>query len=146
MSITCSLEEVGDAGFNVRVDNIVSTNSHTSEVRVVGNIMLHCRDNTAEQLLLGLRPVGRPPLDHRHAARPHERQRLASGHLIRELYFCTALLICRRSPLFSFHAQIVFGSTCSVLRIFFHGAASNSSYGAGAHPFLLICDPEQRIF
>ena len=39
MSITCSLEEVGDAGFNVHVDNIVSTNSHTSEVRVVGNIM-----------------------------------------------------------------------------------------------------------
>ena len=51
MSITCSLEDVGDAGFNVRVDNIVSTNSHTSEVRVVGNIMFHCRDNTAEQLL-----------------------------------------------------------------------------------------------
>ena len=29
----------------------MSTNSHTSEVRVVGNIMFHCRDNTAEQLL-----------------------------------------------------------------------------------------------
>ena len=52
LCITAKLEGIADAGFSggcVHVDDIASTTSSASEVRVVGCIMLHCRDKAAEQ-------------------------------------------------------------------------------------------------
>ena len=66
LCITAKLEGIADAGFSggcVHVDNIVSTTSSASEVRVVGCIMLHCRDKAAEQQLQAMLGERRVSLD-----------------------------------------------------------------------------------